>query len=86
MSIRLSQSHRSWSWVVPWLFPLGLVGTLTLISISNVFGYALAMVWGLVLFPHGAAYIHSHPRAPGARNDASLLSEDDMDYWRTKLQ
>jgi hypothetical protein len=82
MSIRLSRQHRLGAWTVPWLLPLGVLGTVALISLSNLLGYVLAGVWGLVLFPYGAAYVQARARA---RSGGSPLSDDDMDYWRTKL-
>ena len=66
-----------------WLFPVGVLTAIALISLSNLTGYLLAMVWGWVLFPYGAAYIHSHPRAPGGGNHP--FRDDDTHYWRTKL-
>jgi hypothetical protein len=86
MSIRLSRRHHLQAWTLPWLLPLGVLGTVALISLSSPLGYLLAGVWGWVLLPYGAAYIHSHARTPGARNDASPLSSEDIDYWRTKLR
>lgn len=85
MSIRLSRPHRLCAWVLPWLLPVGVLGTVALISLSNVLGYGLAIVWGFVLFPYGAAYIRSRARTSGARKDGSRFADDDMDYWRTKL-
>lgn len=85
MSIRLSRQRRLFASVVPWLLPLGLLGTVVLISVFSPVGYVLAGVWGLVLFPYGAAYIHARARTSGARNDGSRFGADDMDYWRTKL-
>jgi hypothetical protein len=61
--------------MVPWLFPLGVLAALVLISFSNLVGYVLAMVWGWIVFPHAAAYIRSRARASG---------DADADYWRTK--
>lgn len=85
MSIRRSRPHRLGAWMLPWLLPLGLLGTVALISLSNLLGYILAGVLGWVLFPYGAAYIYSHARTSGARNNGSPFNDDDMDYWRTKL-
>ncbi len=71
--------------MVPWLFPLGVLGTVVFISLSNVVGYILVMVWGWVLFPYGAAHIRAHVRTPGALNNGSQFSADEIDYWRTHL-
>lgn len=85
MRIRVSRRPGVPAWMLPWLLPVGLLGTVVLISLSNVLGYVLAGVWGWVLFPYGAAFIHSRARTSGARNDASPFGGDDTDYWRTKL-
>jgi hypothetical protein len=85
MSIRLLRQHRLGAWAVPWLLPLGVLGTVALISLSNLLGYVLAGVWGLILFPYGAAYVQARARSTGARSGGSPFSDDDMDYWRTKL-
>jgi hypothetical protein len=73
------------AWMLPWLFPLGVLTAIALISLSNLIGYLLAIVWGWVLFPYGAAYVRSHSRAPGASNHGIPFYDGDTDYWRTKL-
>jgi hypothetical protein len=67
--------------MVPWLFPVGVVGALAAISLGDVFGYLLAMVWGFVVFPYGAAYIRSHSEPRGG---SDYVSDDDTQYWRTR--
>lgn len=65
-----------------WIFPLGLLGTVVLVSISSVAGGLLALAWGFVLVPHAGKYIHTHSRghdATGAANDI------ETHYWRTTL-
>ena len=63
------------SWMLPWLFPLGVLVTVALLSVSGVFAFALTVAWGWVLFPFGVRYIRSLTRTPG---DA----DDDHSYWR----
>jgi hypothetical protein len=65
-----------------WIFPLGLLGTVVLVSISPVAGGLLALVWGFVLVPHVAKYIHTHSRAHG---DTGGADDVDTHYWRTTL-
>jgi hypothetical protein len=45
--------------MLPWLFPVGLLGAVALISLSNVFGYLSAVVWGWLVFPSVALCIRS---------------------------
>ena len=71
--------------MLPWLLPLGVLGAVALISLSNALGDMLAIVWGCIVFPYGAAHIHSRARTTGTRENGVPLSGDDMDYWRTKL-
>lgn len=47
------------TWMLPWLFPVGLLGAVALISLSNVFGYLSAVVWGWLVFPSVALCIRS---------------------------
>lgn len=65
-----------------WMFPLGLLGTVVLLSISSVAGGLLALAWGFVLVPHAARYIHTH-----ARGHADTDGVDDVEthYWRITL-
>ena len=71
--------------MLPWLLPVGVLGTVALISLSNVLGYILVIVWGWIVFPYGAAHIRAHAHTTGTHKTGSPLSGDDMDYWRTKL-
>jgi hypothetical protein len=70
-------------WIAVWLFPLGLLGAVVLISLSTVFGYALAIVWGFVLFPHGAAYIWRRSAGPERGGVGNGSDDVDAQYWRT---
>lgn len=71
--------------MVPWMFPVGVLVAVALVSLSNVFAYIGVVVWGWVIFPHGAAYVRSHSLtsegAPGS-GDPDL----DTHYWRTRIQ
>jgi hypothetical protein len=71
--------------MLPWLFPVGVVGAVAAISLSDVFGYLLAVVWGWILFPFGAAYIRSHSRTHGGIDNMNPFIDDDTEYWRTRL-
>jgi hypothetical protein len=62
-----------------WLFPLGLLGTVALVSLGSVSGYLLTALWGLVLFPHGAAWVGRRLRDPNGDNS---FADEDVDYWR----
>ena len=70
--------------MVPWLFPVGVLGAVAAVSLGDIFGYLLAMVWGLVFFPHGAAYIRSHCGSPDGSDTVNLVGDDDTHYWRTR--
>jgi hypothetical protein len=74
------------AWAPIWLFPVAMLGTVALISLASTFGYFLAIMWGWVLFPHGAALIRSQPRPPGAVGDGSGFRQGDTEYWRTTLR
>jgi hypothetical protein len=65
--------------MLPWMLPVGLLGTVALISLSNVVGYVLAALWGWLVFPSVALYIR---RGTGDRNGSR---DADTDYWRTRL-
>jgi hypothetical protein len=73
------------TWILPWLLPVGLFGTVAVISLPSPFGLLLAGVWGWVAFPCVVVYIRSHSRADGGRNNGDGFREDEADYWRTKL-
>lgn len=61
------------------MFPLGLLGGVVLVSLADLSGYLLAMVWGFVAFPHGVAYIRRRSRDAG--DDG--LDDVETHYWRT---
>jgi hypothetical protein len=73
------------SWILAWLFPVGLLGTVALLSLSNTFGWVLAMAWGLLVLPCIVAYVCSHPRIHRGGSTASGFADTDTNYWRTKL-
>jgi hypothetical protein len=68
--------------LLPWLLPVGLLGAVVLISVSGVFGFILAGIWGWLAFPYLAMFISARARA-GGNGDA--FRDGETDYWRTKL-
>jgi len=70
--------------MLPWLFPVGLLGTVALISLSNVFGYLLAAVWGWLVFPCVALYIRSRSHPRRGTSNGNGFRDADADYWRTR--
>ena len=71
--------------MLPWLLPVGLLGTVALISLSGVWAYLLVGIWGWLVFPYVAVYIRAHSRAGGGGNNGNGLRDGEADYWRTKL-
>jgi|SRR5580700_12276310 hypothetical protein len=71
--------------LLPWLLPVGLLGTVVLISLSGAWAYLLAGIWGWLVFPYVAAYIRAHSRADGGPNNGNGFPNGEADYWRTKL-
>jgi len=69
--------------MLPWLLPAALLGTVVLISLPGAVAYLLAGIWGWLVFPYAAAYIHAHSRPDRGRIDGR--GDGDADYWRTKL-
>jgi hypothetical protein len=67
------------AWMPLWLFPVGLLGGVALVSLGSIPGYLLAALWGLVVFPHGSAWFARRWRG---RNGDDSLCDDDTDYWR----
>ena len=64
--------------LLPWVFPVGLLGSVALVSMSTLTGDLLTVGWGLAVFPCLAVYLRSRSRiSPGG---------DDTDYWRTTLR
>lgn len=70
--------------MLPWLLPAGVLGTVVLISLSGVFAYVLVAIWGWVVFPSVAAYVHAHSRADES-HEHGTGPDGEADYWRTKL-
>ena len=71
--------------MLPWLLPVGLLGTVALISLSGALAYLLAGIWGWLVFPYVAAYVRARSRADGGPNDGNGFRNGEADYWRTKL-
>jgi hypothetical protein len=73
------------TWMLPWLLPAGLLGTVVLISLPTVFACLFAGIWGWLAFPCLAAYLRAHARADAGHRDANGVRDGEMDYWRTRL-
>ena len=71
--------------MLPWLFPVGLLGTVSLISLSNVFGYLLAAAWGWLVFPSVALYNRSRSHTRRGTSNRIAFRDADAHYWRTRL-
>jgi hypothetical protein len=69
--------------MLPWSLPAGLLVAVALLSLSSAFAYLLAAIWGWVVFPYLAAYVHAHSRAGGDGTNSNRGGE--ADYWRTKM-
>ncbi|MGA8634846.1 MAG: hypothetical protein WB805_08325 [Candidatus Dormiibacterota bacterium] len=81
---RDARVNRS-TWMLPWLLPVGLLGVVALISLANVLGYLLVMLWGWLVFPFVALYIRSRAQARrGVRIRDAFRDDADTDYWRTR--
>jgi hypothetical protein len=76
---------KSCTWMLPWLLPAGLLGTVALISLSGALAYLLAGIWGWLVFSYLAAYIRTHSRADWPGNNGNSSRDGEADYWRTKL-
>jgi hypothetical protein len=71
------------AWARFWLFPVGSLGTIALLSLLSTVGAFLALAWGFAVVPLGVAYLHSRSPSDG---DDSGLSDVKTDYWRTTLR
>lgn len=77
---RSFQDMKAW---VPWVLPVGLLITVALAALlPGLSGVVFLLVWGWLLFPASVIYVRSRSRSSGPGDRAS---EDDVDYWRTKL-
>jgi hypothetical protein len=75
-------SGSNCTWLLPWLLPAGLLGAVLLLSLSSALGYLLAGIWGWLVFPYAARFIHARARANPNGNGSC---DGESDYWRTKL-
>jgi hypothetical protein len=73
------------AWLRPWLLPAGLLGAVAFVALPGVFGYFAVGIWGWLVFPYVAAFIHDHARGNAVRNAGSGFGEGDSQYWRTRL-
>jgi hypothetical protein len=64
-----------------WLFPVGVLVALVILSINSLVGDLAALAWGFVVVPHGAVRLLRH------RRTAAEAGEDPLElqsaYWRT---
>jgi hypothetical protein len=79
-----SRAVPACTWMLPWLLPLGLLGTVVLISLPGVLGFLLVGLWGWIVFPYLAAYIRSRARVDGSDSYGDGFGGGEMDYWRTR--
>jgi hypothetical protein len=70
--------------MLPWLLPLGLLGTAALASLSIPFGAALVAAWGWLVFPAVALHISSRSRSRPGTGTRDGLRDVDTQYWRTR--
>src|ERR1700733_8925306 len=85
LASRVDRGHRC-TWMLPWLLPAGLLGTVVLISLFGALTYLLAGIWAGLVFPHVVAYIRAHSRAGGGGDNGNGLRDGEADYWRTKVR
>ena len=62
------------TWMLPWLFPVGLLGAVVLVVVSSPYEALVAVALGVLLVP---VLWRVHFRPPG--------DGDDTSYWRTKV-
>jgi hypothetical protein len=64
-----------------WLFPVGVLVALLILSINSFAGDLAALAWGFVVAPHVAVWLVRH------RRTAAVTVEDPLElqsaYWRT---
>ena len=66
-----------------WMFPLAVLGGLMLLSLNSLPADVLALVWGFVVVPHGAALLARHLRDPDGSRAPDDAYARDTQYWRT---
>jgi len=71
--------------MLPWLLPAALLGTVVLISLPGALAYLLAGIWGWLVVPYAALYIHARSRTDGERLNGGGSGDGEANYWRTKL-
>ena len=62
------------TWMLPWLFPVGLLGAVGLVVVSSPYEALTALCLGVLVVPV-LWRVHFRPSAGG---------DDDATYWRTK--
>ncbi len=73
------------AWMPLWLFPMGLLGTVVLVSLGSPWSYLLALVWGFVLVPHLGKSILERSRRGTADQDRNDFPDVSTHYWRITL-
>jgi len=63
------------TWMLPWLFPVGLLGAVVLVVVSSPYEALVAVALGVLLVP---VLWRVHFRPGG--------DDDDTNYWRTKAR
>jgi hypothetical protein len=61
-------------WMIPWMFPLALLGTVVCFSLITPLLDAIAAVVLWLMIPIGAMFAYERNRDPG--------QNDDANYWR----
>ena len=61
------------TWMLPWLFPVGLLGAVVLVVVSSPYEALVAVAAGVLLVP-----VLWRLRVPASGEDS------DTNYWRTK--
>jgi hypothetical protein len=72
-------------WMLPLLLPVGLLGTVVLISLPGVFALLLTVIWGWLVFPCVAVFVRARSRVGGDGRSGNYFRDGEPDYWRTRL-
>jgi multisubunit Na+/H+ antiporter MnhG subunit len=61
-------------WMIPWMFPLALLGTVICFSLITPIQLAIVVLVVWLIIPIGAMFAYERSRDPS--------QNDDADYWR----
>jgi hypothetical protein len=68
-------------WMHLWLFAVGVLVALVILSLNSLVSDLAALAWGFVVVPHGALWLLRHRRtAAGTGEEPPELQSA---YWRT---